>query len=393
MPGPSRKRDLNRLKATGGLRSIIGPKVLEGEHKDSDFWDDVYRRIRQGKLIPILGDAVRNNRIFDVDYDDNLGVSADDEGLIDDRRVDEELAETWADDIGYPLPERSKLARVAQYNRVISADPDQAKNKFLLFWKKCLLALAEEDESVYDTVPDLQAQIKDKSFSEIVAELDYPRFSRQQLDPLRMLAKLRLPIYVTTSYFDFMERALQAEGASQVRTQFCLWNLNEDRVAPEHRPDPMYKPSVEDPVVYHLYGYEQYPRSIVLSEDDYLDFLLALAQDTDTEKPLIPHYLRGALEESSLLLLGYRLQDWDFRVLFRGLINVQHSSFRALERMYSVAIQLDPKYQEGIRDEYKAREYLQSYFDGANFRVEWSSIDKFIATLWSEYDLRRRGQA
>lgn len=393
MAGPSRKRDLNKLKATGRLKSIIGPKVLDREHQDSDFWDDVYRRIRQGKLIPILGDAVHINRIFDIDYDDNLGVSAGDEGLIDDRRVDEELADTWADDIGYPLPERSKLARVAQYNRVISADPDQAKNKFLLFLKKCLLALAEDDESVCDIVQDLQAQINDKSFSEIVAELDYPRFNGQRPNPLRVLAKLRLPIYVTTGYYDFMERALQTEGANQVRTQFCLWNMKEDRVAPEHRPDPLYKPSVEEPVVYHLYGYEQYPRSIVLSEDDHLDFLLALAQDTDTEKPLIPHYLRSALEESSLLLLGYRLQDWDFRILFRGLINVQHSRFRALERMYSVAIQLDPQYQEGITDENRARQYLQSYFDGANFRVEWNSIDRFITTLWREYDRRRQGQA
>jgi hypothetical protein len=52
----------------------------------------------------------------------------------------------------------------------------------------------------------------------------------------------------------------------------------------------------------------------VLTEDDYLDFLVKVSWDNT----VIPPRIAEALTDSSLLLLGYHLQDWDFRVMFRG---------------------------------------------------------------------------
>lgn len=385
MTPPNRRSLLDRIKEKEAQR------VVQPEAKDSDFWDDLYRRLRQGKLVPIIGSAVRHNRIFDIDWDNDLTVSAQVSMPPDATTVDEELAQAWASDLGYPMPDGHVLARVAQYNRTLANDPDQAKNNYLLFLKKTLLTLAEDDVAVRDEVAGLRGQLFDLSFAELVTTLDYPRFPTGRVDPLRLLAQLRLPIYITTSHYDFLERLLRAEGATRVRTQFCLWNRDESQVEPAHRPDPHYIPTAEEPVVYHLFGYERYPGSLVLSEDDFLDFLLAFVRDTNSAHPLIPHYLRSALEESSLLLLGYRLQDWDFRVLFRWLINFLHRRLSVLERMYSVAIHLDPQFQQGIADADKAREYLKRYFGSANFRVEWSSIDQFISTLWQEWDRRRRG--
>ncbi|MEZ4661349.1 MAG: SIR2 family protein [Caldilineaceae bacterium] len=377
--------------------------AVETSNSDQDFWNDLYGRLRDGKVVPIIGNALRNNRIFDINDDDDLGLPSpapnnDDDALnkldrvaSDHLSVDEELAEMWAESIGYPLPDQPQLPRVAQFHRVISDDMRQAKSNYLKFLKECLLDVAAKDAAVVEVVEGLRSQIIEKNFSDIVAELDYPHFSVQRPDPLRILAKLRLPIYVTTSYYDFLERALEKEGVpkEKIHTKFCLWNMESESVAPEHLPDPQYVPSRDEPVVYHLHGYEKYPRSLVLSEDDHLDYLLALAQDANANKPLIPLYLRTALEESSLLLMGYRLQDWDFRILYRGLINVQHSRLRMLDRMYSIAIQLDPKYQDRIQNKEKARQYLNDYFRSANFRVEWSSIDRFIVTLWNEYNQRR----
>ncbi len=382
----SRKSLLERLKEREAQPTAGVPE------KDIDFWNDIYRRIRQDQLVPILGSTIRLNRIFDIDWDTNLGVSSDENTPPDNLPVDEELSQAWAEDLKYPLPDKNVLARVAQYNRVVSADPDQAKNNYLLFLKKTLLLLAEADDTVGDEVPGLRRQVIDLSFSDIASALDYPRYPSNRVDPLRLLARLRLPIYVTTSYYDFLERALRLEGADKVRTQFCLWNMDEARVLPEHRPDPAFKPSREEPVVYHLFGYERYPSSLVLSEDDYLDFLLAFVQDVNSARPLIPHYLRSALEESSLLLMGYRLQDWDFRVLFRWLINCLHRRLSVLERMYGVAIHLDPKYQTTVTDVAGAKQYLKDYFGSANFRVELGSIDVFIDTLWHEWNRRRKGE-
>lgn len=396
----TRQSALSRLKEKRGLKSADA----DGEIGGQDFWRELYRRILDEKVVPIVGDAVRKNRIFDIDSNNKLGVAplnvnktehrdALDRSASDYLSIDAELAEMWAESIGYPLSGRRRLASVAQFNRVISVDTRQAKSNYLQFLKECLLGVAEDDKFVAEKVDGLRSQIFEKGFSDIVDELEYPRFEAERLDPLRVLAKLRLPIYITTSYFDFLERALQAEGVENVRTRFCLWNMEGESVAREHLPDPEYVPSRDEPVVYHLHGYEMYPRSLVLSEDDYLDYLLALSQDTNANKPLIPLYLRTALEESSLLLLGYRLQDWDFRILYRGLINTQHSRLRMLDRNYSIALQLDPQYQDGIKNKEKARQYLDDYFKDTNFRVEWSSIDRFTYSLWMQWNLLRRSHS
>jgi len=328
---------------------------------------------------------VWHNRIFDLDNDEMVQSTGPDrldeldEFTSDHLYMDQTLADEWAKIIRYPLPDPVELTRVAQFNRVISDDMPQAKRSYLRFLKTCLLSAASLDESVTEIVQGLRSQRIEMGFADMVAELDYPRFTEQRPDPMRILAKLRLPIYITTSYYDFLERALRAEGATNVRTRFCLWNMKSENVAPEHQPEPSYVPSRGAPVVYHLHGYEKYPRSLVLSEDDHLDYLMALAQDSNANKPLIPLYIRAALEGSSLLL-------GDFRILYRGLINAR---LQTLDRMYGIAIQLDPKFQENITDEGRVRQYLSDYFQHANFQVEWSSIDRFIATLGEEFSQRR----
>jgi hypothetical protein len=65
------------------------------------------------------------------------------------------------------------------------------------------------------------------------------------------------------------------------------------------------------------------------------------------------------------MLLGYRLQDWDFRTLFRGVLNAGEAPLRRP----SLAIQLDPARQKGIDNEAAARHYLEKYFKPP-FKVE-----------------------
>jgi hypothetical protein len=351
---------------------------------EASFWNDINRRIRDGKIIPIIGNSVRNDRIFSLDGDETV---SGDNGIEEvPLTTDEQLAEVWADSIGFPLQDRYELARVAQFNRVKSDDTEQAKTKYLTFLKLALLNIAAIDDETAEITEELQSQITELGFSDIVNELDLPSFTSEDDDPLRVLARLPLPIYVTTSFYDFLERAIEAEGR-EPRCQICFWSGEPSNVLAEHRPDPAYIPSVQNPLVYHLHGMEGYPRSMVLSEDDYLDFLVAVAQDTDVRKPVIPLYLREALAESSLLLLGYRLWDWDFRVLFRGIINLQDSNLR----MYGLVIQLDPEEQSGIVNGMEAKNYLREYFEPSKFKVEWGDSEEFISKLWQEWKKWRQG--
>jgi hypothetical protein len=396
----SRKARLDALKK----RADKAPEAKSEE----EFWDDMYQRMRNGSVLPILGGAVRLKRIYGLEHTDAQPEGAEsketaaagpdaqeyDPNIEPESQILMDLSELWAEELNYPLKESRNLSRVAQYNKVISQDSLQEKMRFLTFLKESILDLAEKyDPSVADGVPRLRQEYRSNnlSFADIVTELEYPRYDDRP-DPLRILARFRLPIYVTTSYFDFIERALKAEGASKVRTHFCLWNMDESQVAPELRPDPNYIPTREEPLVYHLFGLERYPQSLVLSEDDYLDFLLALAKDFDTEKHLLPLQLRSRLEECSLLLMGFRLADWEFRVLFRGLINLLHGGLREANKSYSIAIQLDPRYQEPVTNEEGARAYLKQYFEKSRFQVVWTSTDKYINSLWGYWDRRRKGE-
>jgi hypothetical protein len=369
-----------------GLRSVLGEQREVA--KQAGFWEELDLRMRKGQVIPILGNSVRNDRIFDVDYDYDLGpADGEPDPHAAQLNVEEELAEIWAEGIGYPLPDKHRLARVAVYNQVKSRDRAEAKGKYLRFLKGCLLGVAKGDDRVADQVDELESQVGSLSFSHIASTLGYPRFTQEHPDPLRLLARLPLPIYVTTSYYDFMERALSAEGKSP-RSQICVWWVDPAErgsvgLSAEHKTDPDFVPGPESPLVYHLNGLEEYPESLVLSEDDYLDFLVRVSEEgKDSEAPLIPLHLSAALAQSSLLLLGYRLQDWDFRVLFRGLIKAKRTSLRK----FSIAIQLDPLEQREITNSKEARGYLKDYFIAEKFEVEWGSTDSFVQKLYQQWD-------
>jgi hypothetical protein len=351
------------------------------------YWTELNLRIRSGEVIPIISNSVRNDRIFDFDYNHEFGPA---DGDIDARRltVDEELAEEWSEEIGYPMTNRHLLARVAVYNRIKSDDDQQAKRKYLRFLKEYLLDIAEEDEDVSDLVDELRSQVDILSFSAIASQMDRPQYKDVRTeDPLRLLARLPLAVYVTTSYYDFLERALQAEGRTP-HTQISFLFGEPRDVAPGHRPDPDIVPSPEEPLVYHLHGFERYPESLVLSEDDYLDFLARVSEESgDSSAPFIPLYLSAALAESSLILLGYSLHDWDFRVLFRGMITPKHGALRK----FSLAIQLDPVEQGGIINAGEARNYLKKYFEPIKFRVEWNNVDDFIKQMYQIWNEWRKG--
>ena len=394
---------MSRLKARAAQR-----RRADKPREQDAFWPELCRRIAAGQLIPILGDAVFYEQLFDFDGDGLVGFSRDQqngsrsqdgsrsqEGSRSGRdwSIEEQLADAWAEEVGYPLADRERLARVALYYRVVDCSDDRsAKTGYLNWLKDALLFLAADDPLVDpDALDEQTAEIEQSTFADIAAELGYPRPLPGQADTLDVLARLKLPIYVTTSYFDFLERAIQANGRTP-RTQICFWSGEPlHYLDDEHRPDPTFAPTPETPLVYHLFGLEAYPESLVLTEDDYLDFLAIVSRDAhQQQQPILPWYLRKALTQSSLLLLGYRLRDWDFRVLFRGLINSTPSSLR----LVNVAIQLDPADQYRAVNAGDVRRYLKGYFEDKekqlNFTVQYDTTAGFVARLWDAWDQWRR---
>jgi hypothetical protein len=370
-------------------------KVLKPRQSKDTFWNDLCNRIKDGKVIPIISSNVADDYLLSPlikrlqPSDPNEPIAENLPTTPYDLNVREELADLWAEHLGYPLSDNITLAQVAQYNRVKSNDDEHAKRDYLTFLKEILIDIVEKaDAGRADIIREQRRMINESSFSDMVWALGLSDESPDD-DPLRLLARLNLPIYLTTSYDNLLERAIRVEGRANVCTQICgsIGNLR-----PEHHLNDDFQPSPEHPVVYHLHGLEDYPASLVLSEDDYLDFLVRITKPVDPGKPEIPLYLREKLTDSTLLLLGYRLQDWDFRTTFFGLIGTKEVMRQPLPyRPFSIAIQLSPRNQTNATNPEEAERYLTDYFKLANFHVVWNDSIQFMRILWKEWNCWRQG--
>lgn len=403
-------------------------------------WRAIGQRINNGKCTPVFSDRVY----------DHLAPNFDD------------LPTAWAEDIEYPLEHRLTLNRLAEFLSVKIGD-NAAKEQFLTFVKAYFVA-KKANQPCDQIIRKYGRQLSTQKLSFIAQKLGISSNGASANNSLNILASLNIPIYLTTSYFNFMELALQQAG-KEPQTEICLWNdqvqnapqqsshsvmstlrqlcsqyfddselrdlcfdlqieyenlSGENKLAkvrellrytsrhqklPELieifkrlRPDlqwpdiqgylqkvnqgnsltsvwssifqrnTAYIPEVQQPLVYHLYGLETHPSSMVFTENNYLDFLVRISQ----QKRLIPPIISRALVDSSLLLIGYRIYDWDFRTLFRGLISDRRRSRREI----SVAIQLE-------EDEYspEAQAYLENYFQEIEFKVYWGSTQSFLSEL------------
>jgi hypothetical protein len=287
--------------------------------EDSD-WEVLVGRIRDGKCTPFLG-AGASAHILPT------GAA---------------LADRWAKDLGYPLPERADLARVAQY-MAITRDPLRPKE---LVSKVCMaidLAGALQPGDCYD-----------------------------------MLSDLDLPIYITTNYDDLLLQAL-SNKRKVPKVLLCPWNTSIRELAEETY---TYEPSSQRPAVYYLHGSAQKPGSIVLTEDDYLDFIVWVTRSwkLQADRSYIAPAVKYALAETSLLFIGYSQNDWTFRVLMRS-IRQTGANLGAL----NVAVQLSPLGDDATEvDQEKVANYLTKYFTGIHsnpVKVYWGTADDFMREL------------
>ena len=86
-----------------------------------------------------------------------------------------------------------------------------------------------------------------------------------------MLAELPLPVYVTTDYDSNMMEALKTQPMREPKRELCRW-WGDSRDQPSIF-DSSYEPTVANPVVFHLHGHMDTPESMLVTEDDYLDYV------------------------------------------------------------------------------------------------------------------------
>lgn len=364
------------------------------KHIDDEFIESILT----STVVPVISNAFRLDDIFHDVQELRRTMRQSPEFSDDVRTIDQQLTKKWAKDtVKYPMADDHNLARVAQYHQVILGDMEKAKKQYLSFLGKTLLEHYQDFEQYADAVNRLQRMVPRPTFSKMVAELNLPSFPENK-DPLLLLAQLPLPVYITTSYFGFIEAALKEVGKRPV-TQY--WSWYDEPVSIKYLPDTEYPalqpplpsvpledprdfiPTPERPAVYHLFGIEDTAKTLVMSEDDYMNFLVNSAQER-VSMDVVPSELITALSRKRLLLLGYQLGDWDFRALFRFI-----SKFRIGDRKYltpSISIQLKPTLANKQFEELQIS-YLEKYFDEYKFNVKWFDTAAFIYELVDAYNL------
>jgi hypothetical protein len=352
-------------------------RTVSPESRGQDRGPDWKDLIAQSKLVPFIGNSISNRHLFT----DTFG----------------ERILRWARAVGCPWPEWQNVAAVAQYVLMADSSETKARQKYLAHLKDELASDVEQD----GTISEKQiAKISEKfanpdySLTDLAYDLGYLDFENASDHPLRLLANLPFKVYVTTSYHRFLEAALFQAGKQPV-SEIYPWNpALEKSTTTIFQQVPNYAPSDNRPLVYHLFGRDDLPDSLVLSENDYLDLLIKISFDkggsrtganTSAKGELIAQGLPEVIidrlvYDSSPLLLGYELEDWDFRVLFRGLIKATR------EVRLGTGFFIQQFSTGNLQDEQSIKTQLDQYIrDKSGLKILWCQVEDCVKMLYDAW--------
>jgi hypothetical protein len=337
---------------------------------DFERWEALTDSVSAGTCTPILGPGLV-------------------EAYVGSRR---ELARELADTYDFPLArhEREELPQVAQY---VAVEHDKA-----LADRRVVALLCEEVQARYRDVltpeardvavrsENVQRQVR--WHGELMRQARMHRVQTDPPEPHQALASMPFSLYLNTNVDNLMAEALQEQpsGAAAAKkapvVEVCPWNEATEGLDSVFAEDPKRTFEPEAPLVYHLFGKVDVPDSLVITQDDYFDALLSVSG-----RKLLPQAVRKALTGTSLLFIGFQIDDWNFRVLFRSIMNLE--GYRALRRYTHVAVQIDPDEQR-FHNPRAARRYLMRYFGAAEVRISiyWGNAEDFVRELARHYEAR-----
>lgn len=259
-----------------------------------------------------------------------------------------DIAQRWAEEYGYPFNDDWNLPAVMQYVGIKLKD-------FVTVKQRLARELGSMGEPPYEQPTQVHS----------------------------LLARLPLKAYLTTNYDEFMSHALTRANRRPVSAIFP-WYRGAEVDLDTSLPDG-YEPHEERPLVYHLHGNLYRPASMVLAEQDYVEFLVNLATDIAADTPRrLPTQVLLAMTRKPLLFIGYSLRDWSFRMLFHGLIE----AVPLVQQRRHISVQLAPGTGIAEPKAQRAQDYLTDYFAKLNITVYWGSAQAFCAELGRRLETR-----
>ena len=244
---------------------------MDAEYQKIISW--VAKRVSSGRCILFLGSAIHAPSPPGCDYCYEKDECPP---------IGDQLSLFLATKCDYPFHDRDNLQRVSWYHEV--------KNKFKI-----------------PLVDDIRTAVHD---------------NRRPSSVLRGLVRLRFPIVITTNYDQLYEQALDAiaqeSGLPAANYDKSIYARNDPSVPYRIRTrDCAQNPSPDRPFVLKIHGDIDAPDSIVITDEDYIQFVLRM-RDKHPFHPLGKNLL-AKLVEWPTLYIGYSLQDYNLRLLFRSL--------------------------------------------------------------------------
>lgn len=252
-----------------------------------DQWETLLISLRAGQCVPFLGAGAS------LGYEGAVGLP-----------TGGQLAAALADDVDYPGTDKQDFLRVAQYYEMVRNSPLLLRR----FISKRIL--------VPDAVPG-KVHVA--------------------------IAALPFHTVLTTNFDNLMEQAFsdyRGPNGEQKAPQKAFYKLrgNEEKLA---------EPTPEAPLVYKLHGTVEQSTTMVVTEDDVVDFLTCVM----LKSPPLPEPVRAVFTNYSILFIGYGLKDWNVRVLMRAMR--ERRGLVGMPGMPSFAVQRCPE-EPGLAKEWEA---------------------------------------
>ncbi len=321
----------------------------------ANFWTSVCLQIKEGNALPIIGPDLA---------EETLGFSSS-------------LAKDLADYKKFPLssPDRADLAKVAQF-LTITEGPDAT-------FKTVQDLIRQNAQAAYPQTAPLEDF--DSIFGKIAElEANNPRFA------LQIVSHLPLKTFVDASSTPLLFHSLKAAGKQPIVNEIS-WRALKGSPPPVAVETDERKLDTQNPVVYNFFGTCDTTNNWVLTEDDFFDFTVRTSQ-----YKLIPSHVSRVFSEKSLLFLGFSLDSWTFRALFR-MIMLQEGTKGLQQGKTHIGVQLDPE-DSRYSDPERARQYLIEYFKSdkrgsvgePEIEVYWGSSADFLRELALQLETNRK---
>ena len=124
------------------------------------------------------------------------------------------------------------------------------------------------------------------------------------------LAELNFPLIMTTNYDRLFEDALLMAGKNPTTAVY-------QPKATTRPDDPLQDPSPQNPFIFKIHGDINTPESLVITDEDYIDFVLRMTAPGEFNP--VPDTFYYRLSKWPTLFIGYSLLDYNLRLLLKTL--------------------------------------------------------------------------